>query len=83
MENIDITQNFTNIVNLLLSIFRDLFEKLDSIVIGNTTLLSIYVNMVLIGALIPVILTIGQSYRVGAERTERIRAKQERSKKHE
>lgn len=83
MGTIDITQNFTMGVNLLLSIFRDLFGKLDNIVIGNTTLLSIYVNMVLIGALIPVILTIGHNYRVGAERSERVKAKQERSKKHE
>ena len=80
METINITENFTNCINLLLTIFRNLFSKLDSIVIGNTTLLSIYVNMVLIGALIPVILTIGHNYRVGAEKSERIRAKQERSK---
>lgn len=68
---VDITKNFNDCINLLLNIFKDLFSKLDSIQIWGTTLLNIYINIVIVMALIPVILTLANTNRVAIEKTER------------
>lgn len=75
---IDITTNFENCLTLLLSIFTNLFNKLDSIEIWGTTLLNIYINIVIIMALIPVILTLANTNRIAQERSERRKAINER-----
>ena len=75
---IDITTNFENCLTLLLSIFTNLFNKLDSIEIWGTTLLNIYINIVIIMALIPVILTLANTNRIATEKSERRKAINER-----
>lgn len=69
--DMDITNNFNNCLSLLISIFTNLFNKLDSIQIWGTTLLNIYVNIVIIGAMIPIILTLANTARMGQERYDR------------
>lgn len=78
MIMIDITNNFENCLTLLLSIFTNLFNKLDNIQIWGTTLLNIYINIVIIMALIPVILTLANTNRIAAEKSERRKTINER-----
>ena len=75
---IDITKNFENCFTLLLKIFTDLFNKLDSIQIWGTSLLNIYINIVILMALIPVILTLANTNRVAIEKSERRKERNER-----
>lgn len=75
---IDITKNFEDCITLLLNIFKNLFGKLDSIQIWGTTLLNIYINIVIIMALIPIILTLANTNRVAMEKSERRKERNER-----
>lgn len=76
----DITNGINSCLTLLINIFTNLFNKLDSIQIWGTTLLNIYINITIIGVMIPIIITIANSRAIsrGVNAYERKKANKQR-----
>lgn len=70
----DISYFMTWFVSQFISMISHIFTILDSIKFAGTSLLQFCITIVIISALIPVILTIGKTSGVIAERSERIRS---------
>lgn len=73
----DITDFMTWFVSSVVDMFSELFSILDSITFAGTSLLRVMLTLLILGSLIGVILTIGQSFNVLGNRSERIISKQE------
>lgn len=68
--------NFINwFINQVINIFSWAFNLLDSITFNGTSLLKVIVTIIIIGVLIPVILTISQNISVIGQRSEKIKEK--------
>lgn len=68
--------NFINwFINQVINIFSWAFNLLDSITFNGTSLLKVIVTIIIIGVLIPVILTISQNVSVIGQRSEKIKEK--------
>lgn len=74
----DITSSMTWIVNMFITGFTNVFNWLASFEFAGTNLLKVICTITILGAFLPVLLTIPQN--VGAK-AERVRAKKERQKK--
>lgn len=73
----DITDFMTWFVSSVVDMFSELFSILDSITFAGTSLLRVMLTILILGSLIGVILTIGQSFNYLSNRSERIISKQE------
>lgn len=73
----DITDFMTWFVSSVVDMFSELFSILDSITFAGTSLLRVMLTILILGSLIGVILTIGQSFNYLGNRSERIISKQE------
>jgi len=68
--------NFINwFINQVINIFSWAFNLLDSITFNGTSLLKVIITIIIIGVLIPVILTISQNVSVIGQRSEKIKEK--------
>lgn len=70
----DITTFMTWFVQQVANIFTSIFNILDGITFANTSILKVIVNIMILSALLPVILTIANSKainRVGSERRKK------------
>lgn len=79
----DITNFMTWFVEQVVSIFSKMFSILDSITFAGTSLLSVIITIIILGVLIPVILTISQNVSVVGQRSEKVKEKRERQKHNE
>lgn len=73
----DISTFMTWFVSSVVDMFSELFSILDSITFAGTSLLRVMLTLLILGSLIGVILTIGQSFNVLGNRSERIISKEE------
>ena len=73
----DITNFMTWFLDQVISIFKFVFNTMDSITFMGTSLLKVVLTIVIISALIPILLTIGKSSRITAERADKVRDKGE------
>ena len=73
----DITDFMTWFVSSVVDMFSEFFSILDSITFAGTSLLRVMLSILILGSLIGVILTIGQSFNYLGNRSERIISKQE------
>lgn len=76
----DITNFVSWFIDQVVIIFTKCFFILDSITFFGTSLLRLFTTIIIFSALIPVILTIGQSANVIGSRSERILEKKERAR---
>ena len=73
----DITEFMSWFISQVVDMFGELFSILDSITFAGTSLLRVMLTLLILGSLLGVILTIGQSFNYLSNRSERIISKQE------
>lgn len=77
----DITYFVSWFLTQVFDIFTKIFKTLDSITFLGTSLLRFSITLVILGVLIPVILTIGQSTAIVGQRSQRISDRRERAER--
>lgn len=77
----DITDFMTWFVASVVDMFSELFSILDSITFAGTSLLRVILTILILGSLVGVILTIGQTVSTNLAKSERSDRVNERSKK--
>lgn len=71
----DISYFINWFIDQVINIFSWAFNLLDTITFNGTSLLKVIVTIIIIGVLIPVILTISQNVSVIGQRSEKIKEK--------
>ncbi len=77
----DITYFINWFIEQVFKIFSKCFSILDSITFNGTSLLELSITIFILSALIPVILTIGQTVRINGQRSERVIERKERAER--
>ena len=81
--NIDITNNFNSIFNIMLDLFSYIFNQLNSITIGGVSLLSIFITILIFSAVLPLLFTLASSgtiYSVNYAKSEKRKAERAKGK---